>query len=268
MSDFSEFVPGRAERTIVYGGTRAGKSSYCDWSARHIQETRPSAMILLLDTKPRFRAETIAYGPGLKWRKDAKKLYESWEAGPTFPNSVVYPLDQVNWEADNPFKNFYRKPGELVVLQSGSSQLRPLMLRLARKFVDINPKRRERLLWVNEGLDFYQRNSFGIDARNDVILDAARAGGERGIGLMFEAHRPKGIPPLLNTLSSRIVLFHLRFHGDMRYMYDMGIPEDEEMPDEDYAFKHFTVQPGGKISPPKTVRFVYPQWYLDQLSST
>jgi hypothetical protein len=270
MTTMADLVPRRAERTIVYGGTRAGKSSYCDWAVRHVLEERPTAMPLLFDSKPRFRAETIAYGPGLRLRKNAAKLYESWEAGPTFPNSVVFPADawEERWASDDPFKGFYRNPGELVVLQSGSSVARPWMLRLGRKFVDMNPKRRERLLWVNEGLDFYQRNSYGVDARNDVILDAARAGGERGIGLLFESHRPKGIPPLLNTLSSRIVLFHLRFQGDMKYMYDMGIPEDEEMPDDDYAFKHFTVRPGGKISPAVLVRLKYPQWYLDQLSST
>lgn len=132
----------------------------------------------------------------------------------------------------------------------------------------MNPKRRERLLWVNEGMDFYQRNTFGVDSRNDVILDAARAGGERGIGLLFEAHRPKGIPPLLNTLSSRVVLFHLRFENDMRYMWDMGLPEDEESPSGDYVFKHYTIQPGGTVSRPDVVKMKYPQWYLDQLSTT
>lgn len=265
---FDALVPGRAERTIVYGGTRTGKSSYCDWAARSIQSNRPDAMTLLLDTKPRFRAETVAYGPGLRLRRNAKKLYESWESGPVFPNSVVYPLESFDPESSNPFSGFYRRPGELVVLQSGDSGMRATMLRLSRKFVNMNPKRRERLLWVNEGMDFYQRNSYGVDARNDVILDAARAGGERGIGLLFEAHRPKGIPPLLNTLSSRVILFHLRFEGDMRYMWDMGMPENEESPSGNYVFKHYTIQPGGTVSAPDTVRIKYPQWYLDQLSST
>lgn len=266
MSEFNDILPQRAERTLIYGGTRTGKSSLADWYCRKIIETRPDAMILCLDTKPRFRAQSIAWGPGYRLRKDAKDLYKSWEAGPTFPNSVVMPLD-IDLSASNPLKNFWR-PGEMVVLQSGDSRDRPKMLAIARKFVNMNPNHRERLLWVNEGMDFYQRNSLGVVANNDVILDAARAGGERGIGLLFEAHRPKGIPPLLNTLTSRVILFHLRFGGDMRYLYDMGIPEEEEMPDGDYVFKHYKILPGGTVSNPLTMRIKYPDWYLNQLSQT
>lgn len=266
MTEFTDILPKRAERTLIYGGTRSGKSSLADWMCRKIIEERPDAMIMCLDTKPRFRAQFEAWGPGYRWRREAKKLYSSWEAGPTFPGSVVMPLD-IDLDSANPFRNFW-KPGEMVVLQSGDSRDRIQMLRIARKFVNMNPRRRERLLWINEGMDFYQRNSLGVVANNDVILDAARAGGERGIGLIFEAHRPKGIPPLLNTLTSRVILFHLRFAQDMRYLYDMGIPEDEEMPDGDYVFKHYTILPGGTVSPALSVKMKYPEWYLKELSST
>jgi energy-coupling factor transporter ATP-binding protein EcfA2 len=266
MTEFSELIPQRGERTLIYGGTRSGKSSLADWMARAMQAERPEMMPLLLDTKPRFRAQFIAHGPGLRWRKEAKGLYSSWEAGPTYPNSVICPLD-IDLTSSNPFRNLW-KPGELVVLQSGDSSDRRRMLAIARRFLNMNPKRRERLLWVNEGLDFYQRNSLGVVAANDVILDSARAGGERGFGLLFEAHRPKGIPPLLNTLTSNVVLFHLRFGGDMRYLYDMGIPEEEEMPTGDYIFKHYRIRPGGTVSDPMTVKMKYPDWYLKQLSST
>lgn len=266
MTEMSDILPKRGERTLIYGGTRSGKSSLAEWMARGMMEQRPDMMPLLLDSKPRFRAEKIACGPGLRFRRDAKKLYENWESGPTFPNSVVCPLD-IDLTDSNPFRNLW-KPGELVVLQSGDSAEHRRMLTIARRFLNMNPKRRERLLWVNEGLDFYQRNSLGIVASNDVILDSARAGGERGFGLLFEAHRPKGIPPLLNTLTSNVVLFHLRFGQDMRYLYDMGIPEEEDMPEGDYVFKHYRIKPGGTVSRPLTVKMKYPEWYLKQLSST
>jgi hypothetical protein len=267
MTQFSDLVPGRAERTIIYGGTRTGKSSYADWCARCIQEERPEAMILLIDTKPRFRAQYVAWGPGYRWRKDASYLYKSWESGPVFPNSVVMPLD-IDLSGSNPFSGFWRNPGELVVLQSGDSTDRPKMMKIMRAFVNMNPKRRERLIWVNEGMDFYQRNSMSVVSANDVILDAARAGGERGVGILFEAHRPKGIPPLLNTLASRVAIFHLRMSEDLRQLSNLGIPETDEMPDGNYVFKHYTVEPGGVMSEARTVRLIYPQWYLDQLSST
>jgi hypothetical protein len=267
VTKFSDLLPQRGERSLIYGGTRSGKSSLADWIVRKTMEQRPDMMPLLLDTKPRFRAEFQAYGPGNRWRKKAEPLYTSWEAGPIFPGSVVMPLD-IDLDSSNPFKGFWKNPGELCVLQSGNGRDRVRMLEIARKYLNINPKRRERLLWVNEGMDFYGRTSMSVDPRNDVILDCARAGGERGFGLLFEAHRPKGIPPMLNTLTSHVYLFHLRFSGDMRYLYDMGIPEEDDMPEGDYIFKHYKIQPGGTVSTPHTVKMNYPKSYLDQLSAS
>lgn len=263
MTEFSDLVPDPGERTLVYGGTRTGKSSYQDWVIRNIQEVRPDAMILLMDTKPRFRAEFVPYGPNNRWRREASKLYENWTKGPLLPNSASLRLNQ-----ENPFAGMWKRPGEVAIMQSGQPQYRRWMLYLARRFMEMNVKGREKLIVVDEGLDFYLRNSLGVDSRNDVILDSARAGGERNVGLVFCAHRPYGIPPLLNTLSSRVVLFHLRFKGDMKYLWDMGIPEGEFPPEGDYKFNQYKIQPGGTVSPAQTVRLVYPEWYLRQLAST
>lgn len=263
--DFTDLVQGPGERHIVYGGTRAGKSSFMDWSIRHIQSTRPDAMILIADTKPRFRAEQIAYGPGNRLRKDAAKLYESWAKGPMLPNSVV-----LDFDSPHPFRGLWnskKHPGEVVIMQSDDPDKWRQMIDLMGHFT-AKKTSRERLLVIDEGLDFYQRNSLGIDPRNDVILRAARAGGERNIGLMFGAHRPHGIPPLLNMLSSRVSLYYIRYARDMRYLWEMGIPEDEFPPDGDYIFKQYTVKPGGVVSEPAKVRLALPESYLAQLSST
>lgn len=260
--EFSDLVQGPGERHIIYGGTRTGKSSYMDWSIREIQSQRPEAWLLLADTKPRFRAETFAYGPNNRFRRDAKKLYESWAKGPTLPNSVAVDLD-----SPHPFRGLWsdKRPGEVAIMQS-DERLRQMIHLMTAFTKKQTPK--ERLLIIDEGLDFYQRNSLGIDPRNDVILRAARAGGERNIGLMFGAHRPHGIPPLLNTLSSRVSLFYLRFARDMRYLWEMGIPEDEFPPDGNYIFKQYSVQPGGVVSDPLKVRLALPDSYLKQLSAT
>src|ERR1043166_3473747 len=94
MVDFySDLVQEPGERHIIYGGTRTGKSSFMDMSMRAIQMERPSAMLLVADTKPRFRAERQAYGPWNKLRKNAAPLYKGWAAGPVLPNSVAVNLD-------------------------------------------------------------------------------------------------------------------------------------------------------------------------------
>jgi hypothetical protein len=262
--ELDDLVQGPGERHLVFGSSRCGKSSLEDWSMRHIQQQRPECMQLVLDTKPRFRAETIAYGPGGKWRKDAKSLYEGWTKGPLLPNSVA-----VNLHSAHQFRGLWEdnRPGEIAVMQSDEMTDWKLMLDLTRWFIR-KKTTRERLIVVDEGMDFYQRNTMGISPQNDPILHAARAGGERAIGLMFCAHRPYGIPPLLNTLTSRVTLFHLKFQKDMQYLWAMGIPEGKKPPIGNYIFDQYVTQPGGTVSEPFTGRLTLPQSYLDQLSDT
>jgi hypothetical protein len=262
--EFTDLVQGPGERHIIYGGTRTGKSSYMDWSIRHIQQTRPEAMILIADTKPRFRAEVQTAGPNNRFRRNAEKLYEGWAKGPMLPNSVAIDMD-----SPHPFRGLWndKHPGEAAIMQSDDPLRWKQMVSLMQHFT-AKKTSKERLLVVDEGMDFYQRNSLGIDSRNDVILRAARAGGERNIGLMFGAHRPHGIPPLLNTLSSRVSLFYIRYARDMKYLWEMGIPENEFPPDGNYIFKQYTIMPGGIVSDPAKARLALPDSYLQQLSST
>jgi hypothetical protein len=148
MPHISDLTPKPGERAAIFGGTRAGKSAFQEWSLRTVQEERASAMQILVDTKPRFRAETIK---GLRptWRKDASKLYESWTSGPTIPNSVAIDL----W-SEKPFKGTFEKPGEIVILQSGEERDWKRMLQLLDGFVKANIKGRERRLIFDECLDF------------------------------------------------------------------------------------------------------------------
>lgn len=231
---------------------------------RHIQANRPDAMILVLDTKPRFRAETMPSGYQGKSRKDASKLYEGWTKGPLLPNSVA-----VDMNSQHPFRGLWNEnhPGEIAIMQSDEMQDWKTMLHLTRWFIR-KKTTRERLIVVDEGMDFYQRNTMGISPMNDPILHAARAGGERAIGLMFCAHRPYGIPPLLNTLTSRVTLFHLKFNKDMQYLWAMGIPEGKKPPIGNYIFDQYVTQPGGTVSDPFTGRLTLPESYLKQLSDT
>jgi hypothetical protein len=115
---------------------------------------------------------------------------------------------------------------------------------------------------------FYQRNSWGIDPKNDVFLKAARAGGERAIGLHLGAHQVSGIPSLHFKMCSRIILFHLRHdEGDMPLLRRAGI-KDEKSPEGNYVFRHWTIEPGGQLSEPFTGTLELPESYLKQLSAT
>jgi hypothetical protein len=148
MTHIHELVPEPGERHLVIGGTRAGKSSLMDWGIRDVQRTRPDAMQIIVDTKPRFRAEQQQTLMG-KGRKSAAKLYESWTKGPVVPNSVLLNL----WD-EKPFKGLFKKPGEVVIMQSGEYKDWIRMLVLLSAFVKAQIKGRERRMIVDECLDF------------------------------------------------------------------------------------------------------------------
>jgi hypothetical protein len=269
VTEIEDLFAGPGERHIVYGGTRTGKSSFMDWEMRHVQHTRPMAMQLVADTKPRFRAETLPYGPKGKYRKSAAKagIYDTWASGPVVPNSVA-----LDWSSSHPFRGMWQdnddRRGEICIMQSDDPRYWRHMNDLMHHFVAAKIKDRERKLTVDEALDFYQRNTLGIDPKKDPILRTARAGGERNIGLGLGAHRPHGLPPLLNTLSSRVTLFHLRLERDMRYLYEMGVPEQETSPDGDYILQQYKVAAGGQVEGPTIARLAYPESYLKQLAAT
>lgn len=265
QTHISEMVPQPGERTATIGGSRTGKSSWLEWEMREIQHSRSTAAQLLMDSKPRFRAETIRHPWFPKQRRSAHKLYESWAAGPTIPNSVHVDI----WD-DHPFRGLWQKEraGEIAIMQGETLQDHRRMLALAMAFVKAQWKNRERRLVFDETLDFYGRNGQCIDNRNDVLYLAARAGGERGIGSEFGAHRVYGIPHLILMQISRLNLFHLVNDNDMRHLQStMGV-RDAESPHGDFVFRQWSKRPGGTLSEPITARARYPESYLSQLSST
>lgn len=255
----SDLVPKPGSRELLFAGTRAGKSSYIDWEIRCIQHYRPEAMQLLVDTKPRFRAETEPVG--YVGRRSAAWRYRDWAKGPTVPNSV-----RVNLWDKHPFRGLWRKPGELAIMQSDDQREWRRMLQLIEGFCKAKVKDRERRISVDEALDFYLRNTWGIDPRNDPFYRAARAGGERNIGLSMGAHRVHGLPPLIIDMANVIVLFHLRNDTDMRYLNEHGIP-GKQSPKGDYVFRRYEIQPGGVAGEPFTGRCKYSDAYLNQLAA-
>ena len=263
----SQIVPQPGERVGTFGGSRSGKSSLLEWESREIQHSRPHCAQLLLDSKPRFRAETIRHPWFNKQRRSAAKLYQSWSKGPVVPNSVHVDI----WD-EHPFRGLWPKDGdrhgEIAILQGESREEHKRMLALAMAFVRVQWKERERRIVFDETLDFYNRQGQCIDNNNDVLYLAARAGGERGIGSEFGAHRLYGIPHLILMQLSRVNLFHLVSDRDMAHLQTTVGVKDAESPSGDFVFRQWTKRPGGTLSEPLTVRATYPQSYLDQLSAT
>lgn len=261
----ADLTPEPGERVCTFGGSRAGKSSFMDWEMRYVQKHRPECMQILVDSKPRFRAETRVHPLRRKSRISAAKLYKAWDKGPVVPNSVVMNI----WDPQ-PFKGLWPKsrPGEIVIMQGDDINAWRRMLFLLNAFTKAQIKGRERRMVVDEVLDFYGRNTLGIDTKNDVFYRAARAGGERKIGIELGAHRVHGIPPLILNMLSRVNLFHLRSDEDMKHLrVNVGI-RDAASPVGDYVFRQYKVLPGGAVSDPITGLATYPESYLKQLSTS
>lgn len=219
-------------------------------------------MQLLIDTKPRYRAETERMPFNPKARRSAAWRYNSWGKTPVFPNSVVADLDSAH-----PFRGMWSRPGEVVILQSGEVQDWRRILVLLTAFVRAQIKERERRIVVDEVMDFYNRNTFGIDMKHDVIYRTARAGRERGVGMSLGSQRLRGLPPLVIAMLSRLTLFHLAIDSDMKYLQELGIYDDNS-PAGNFVFRQYKKEPGGVISPALVGRCTYPQSYLDQLSAS
>jgi hypothetical protein len=265
----ADLTPEPGERVGTFGGSRTGKSALQEWEARTVQDLRPMCGQLIMDSKPRFRAEKQRHPWFPKQRRPAHKLYQDWAAGPTVPNSVTTNI----WD-DHPFRGLWPSDpenenyGEIVILQGETRQDHIRMLQLAMAFVKAQWKNRERRLIFDETLDYYGRNGYSIDGRNDALYLAARAGGERGIGTEFGAHRVYGIPHLILMQLSRVNLFHLVSDSDMKHLKQTVGIHDAASPHGDFVFRQWVKKPGGTLSEPFTGRAKYPQSYLDQLSAT
>lgn len=261
MTKHEDIVAGEGERHIIYGTTRSGKSCHLDHEMRAVQAWRPDAMQLLVDTKPRFRAETVRHKVNPRWRQDAKWMYKHWSKGPVIPNSVYVDI----WD-DHPFRGLWTRPGEVAIMQSGDEREWQRMLQLSMRFVKVHVAGRERRLIADEVLDFYGRTTWSINQKNDAFYLASRSGGERNIGLCLGAQRVYGLPILVRNMFSRVTLYHLDEEKDMKYLNANGI-KDAKSPPGDYIFKQWRKENGGTVGAPITGRLEYPDAYLQQLAA-
>jgi hypothetical protein len=264
-----EITPKKGQRVFVAGSSRSGKSVLADHIHFNIVNLRPDSEHLMLDTKPRYRAELVRYGPGGKFIKDADRLYTDWEKGPTIPGSYHHDLKSddmsMYWKTGRK-----RDPCRTVILQTDKEDERGRLLELADNEWFSKPKKgADRILRVNELLDFYYGNGVCISSRHNVPLKVNRAGGERGFSGIYESQRARGFPLQLVEEATSIFLFHLKYEDDMKFLWQNGVPKTTFPPeDELYAFKWITTNPGGQAEDHGLFRLTPDPEYLAQLSDT
>jgi len=235
----------RKERAFLCGGTEVGKSTLSDCLAddflQRYRTDKPNtcARELLLDTKPRYRAEARLMGPSIRRR------YKGWDHGPTVPGSVVVddPADlSMAWEMG------YRR----VIMQGESSADVPRLVEGCAAFLRSSRAGRPQLLRVDETLDFFHQNG-APRGGDDALLRAARAGRERGTAALYCSQRTKGLPPQLMEELTRLYAFRLDFVKDAQRFQEMGAP-DFELPTRQRQFMYWwKLDPDRRVYGPYTL---------------
>lgn len=198
------------QRGVCIGQTGCGKSTLStDLVRRYLKDYR-SSRVVIIDSKPRYRATHRLNG----WKLE----YNKWARGDTIANSIaVHHSDQIM-----PAFRFTR----CVILQSlhpnahevhrFEEQAFESARKLFRSSHEISPT----LLYVDE---YYDLITGGTSGNTDKrILQVIRAGRERFMSALISTQRPRSIPLPTLTEATKYYLFKLEYEEDLDYMRKHG----------------------------------------------
>lgn len=211
----------------MVGGVGVGKSSLMDLlGAEFVHRYRArGGRRLILDSKPRYRAQWTAQGVS------AARRYKSWDHGPLIPGSVVVedPADLVlAWKTG----------ARTVICQGESSTDIPRLTAVASAFLADSRASRPQLAQIDETCDFFHTNGSSRGG-DDTIIRLARAGRERGTAALYGAQRTMGIPATLMEEMTRLYCLRIDYKKDAKRLQEMGAPPFA-MPTEKYEFMYWT----------------------------
>lgn len=209
---------------MILGTTESGKStleSQLMWSYLSLY---PTSRVLLVDSKPRFKAQWTTSG------LSASGLYKKWTRGEYVPGSVVISLEKrykseldAVWRMKSRIAIAQTTPGSLVDLAA--------LHEVARVFYGEYSDRIPRLIVVDELADFFEVKKVG-----GVFWQTARSGRELNIAMIACSQRPSYIPSVVLTEAGTIYLFRLDYEEDMKKVWSMGIPKTVKIPSVNHSF--------------------------------
>jgi len=224
---FSEISMRERERAFLLGGTGAGKTTMEELLIADFYNRYPSSRILILDSKPRFRAEFFTNG------LSARRVFKHWKPSNTIPGSVL--IRQASQLDDA-----WRLGARIVVAQCERQSERFRLVECAEKFFNDARHTRPQLLCVDETADFFHLNGSPIAGSSDALIRVARSGRERGTAGLYCTQRARSIPSSIIEELTQLYLFVLDGKGDLKRCVEMGAPEWIEPPERDYEFMLWT----------------------------
>lgn len=232
LSDLSlRCVPGQgADRGFLVGGVGAGKSVLEEMLGRDYVTRYPKARRLIPDTKPRFRAQYTAQG------MPAKRLYKQWDHGQPVAGSVLVS------DPDDLDLAWAMGARTAIVQRSDKETFKeaiPRMLEVIQAFFFQARASRPSLVQFDETMDWFNSNG-SPRGGNDIVVQTARAGRERGLAGLYASQRTKGIPPTLMEEMNRLYLLRLDFKADVKRLPEMGAPvTEEDVPRVNHEFRYW-----------------------------
>lgn len=225
--DLSQISLRLKERGFICGGTDAGKSTLADKLRLEFLYRYASrgARCLILDTKPRYRAQFQANG------LNASHRYKKWDHGPFVPGSVVV-------DSPQELATAWKMGARTVIAQSNRRGEMGRIVATAREFLEDSRAGRPQLVHVDESLDFFNSNS-SARGGDDIIEQLARAGRERGTSALYCAQRTKGIPAALMGEMTKLYALRIDYVADAKRYQEMGAPPFP-MPLDEHTFYYWT----------------------------
>lgn len=221
------------QRGVCIGQTGCGKSTLSTELVRRFLRDYPNSRVLIIDSKPRYRATHKRNGMYL--------AYPRWAKGDTINGSVaVHDADSVM-----PAFRFTR----CVVLQSLHPNAREVdefeeeAFEATRKLFRSSHETSPTLLYVDEYYDLITGG--GLSGHTDRrVLQVIRAGRERYMSALISTQRPRSIPLPTLTEATKYYIFTLEYEEDIEYMRKHG-PKLTETP-HGYCFVFYERLNGGQ----------------------
>lgn len=217
----------KAPRAYIVGATDTGKSTLMEVLMANYQEAYSEPKLgvrtLIVDTKPRFKAErhlngltTYSTGKYSKWGYGSGVVPDSYLIEPGA--SIKSQLNQV-----------WRLGGKVAIVQSETKTEWNFVAKAAQVFYEGYGAKYPRLVVVDELADFYEVRALG-----DIFQRIARNGRERDCALIAGSQRPRKVPVEIMTEMLRLYLFELNYsigsESDLRHIMQFGLPSDVLIP--------------------------------------
>lgn len=212
-----------APSAYIVGTKGTGKSTLMEVLMWEYLQRWKDCWCLIVDTKPRFRAERELNG----FSTNLSRRYRMWGYGSgIIPGSVTLPgRMSPKQELDTARKAGYR----IIIAQAEDKSGWDWVAKVAETFYSQYGAKRPRLIVVDELADFFELRSAG-----QIIQRIARNGRERDVALIAGSQRPRKVPKEIMTEMRRLYLFELQWVGgsnsDLGHVMEFGIPADVEVP--------------------------------------